>query len=268
LEGLREATVADVVELDVRLDNTRPVEVSDLGNALHALGKQYEEFVVSHGFDQTPGNARLFVTHIETGSIIITLQSLLDQASFVLKHIEVFAGFVANLTELINFLFQQDKAPKPEPITREDVERISTILEPVAKDSGSQITIAVTGNTGPVTINPVIIRSEKANAVQNGARRFLGPSIPMQGNFERELMYLQQMRGDPKSKVGDRGVIEKFSPKPVKLHFMTPDVKASIVEQQENPFKMAYLVDGQVSTVEGKPALYKISAVHESFEQP
>jgi hypothetical protein len=130
----------------------------------------------------------------------------LDQASFLLKHIEVFAGFVANLTELINFLFQQDKAPKPEPITREDVERISTILEPVAKDSGSQITIAVTGNTGPVTINPVIIRSEKANAVQNGARRFLGPSIPMQGNFERELMYLQQMRGDPKSKVGDRGV--------------------------------------------------------------
>jgi hypothetical protein len=31
--------VADAVELDVRLDNTRPVEVSDLGNALHALGR-------------------------------------------------------------------------------------------------------------------------------------------------------------------------------------------------------------------------------------
>jgi hypothetical protein len=62
--------------LDVRLDNTRPIEVSDLGNALNALGKQYEEFVVTHGFDQIAGNARLFVTHIETGSIIVTLQSL------------------------------------------------------------------------------------------------------------------------------------------------------------------------------------------------
>jgi hypothetical protein len=76
------------------------------------------------------------------------------------------------------------------------------------------------------------------------------------------------MRGDLNSKVGDRGVTEKFSPKPVKLHFMTPEVKACILDKPENPFKMAYVVDGQVSTVEGKPALYKIAAVHETLERP
>jgi hypothetical protein len=136
------------VELTVRLDNTRPVDVSDLGQSLQAIGKQYEEFVVSHGY-QTPANARLFVTHLETGSIIITLQTLLDPASFLLKHVEVLAGFVANLNEIINYLLHLDKAPKPEPITRNDVERISTILEPVAKDSGSQVTFNITGNTAP-----------------------------------------------------------------------------------------------------------------------
>jgi hypothetical protein len=256
------------VELTVRIDNTRPVEVADLGQSLQALGKQYEEFVVSHGFDHRPANARLFVAHLETGSIIVTLQTLLDQASFVLKHVDVLAGFVANLNEIINYLLQQDRVPKPERITRDDAERISTILEPVAKDSGSQVTFAISGNTAPITVNNVIVNSEKANAVQNGARRFLGPSIPMHGNFEREVMYLQQMRGDSKSTVGDRGVIEKFSPKPIKLHFMTPAVKASILDQPENPFKMAYIIDGQVSTVEGKPALYKIDAVHEAIERP
>src|SRR5215813_1236201 len=56
-------------ELVVRLDTRRPVEVSDLGRSFQALGKQYEEFVVAHGYDQTPGNAQLFVTHLETGSI-------------------------------------------------------------------------------------------------------------------------------------------------------------------------------------------------------
>jgi hypothetical protein len=161
------------------------------------------------------------------------------------------------------------QGPQTTPVfSRGDAERISTILEPIAKDSGSTLHITVTGNTAPVTVNAVIVTSEKANAVQNGARRFLGPSIPAQGQFEREVMYLQQIRGDPKSKVGDRGVIEKFSTKPVKLHFMTPEAKAIILENPENPFKMAYVVDGQLSTVEGKPALYKVTAVHDAFERP
>jgi hypothetical protein len=76
------------------------------------------------------------------------------------------------------------------------------------------------------------------------------------------------MKGDPKSKTGDRGVIEKFSSKAVKLQFMSPQVKASIVDLQENPFKMAYIVDGEASTVNGLPALYKIYEVHDAIEKP
>ena len=78
-------------ELTIRLNTGRPVEVSDLGRSLQALGKQFEEFVVAHGYDHAPGNAQLFVTHLETGSIIATLQTMLDQASFVLEHLDVLA---------------------------------------------------------------------------------------------------------------------------------------------------------------------------------
>jgi hypothetical protein len=49
---------------------------------------------------------------------------------------------------------------------------------------------------------------------------------------------------------------------------MTPEAKASILDNPENPFKMAYVVDGQLSTVEGKPALYKVTVVHDAFERP
>ncbi len=253
--------------LTVRIDNTRPVEIADLGRSLQALGKQYEEFVVSHGYDPRPANAQLFVTHVETGSIVVTLKTLLEQASLVLKDLDVLGGFVGSLNEIMNFLLRQDTGSK-QPITRADAERISTILEPVAKDSGSKLTIVVTGNEAPVTVNAFIVDSEKANAVQNSARRFLSPDIPTSDGFEGEVMYLQQIRGDLKSKVGDRGVIEKFSTKPVKLRFMTPDVKATILDKQENPFKMAYVVDGHMSTVDGKPALYKVTAVHDAFEKP
>jgi hypothetical protein len=49
---------------------------------------------------------------------------------------------------------------------------------------------------------------------------------------------------------------------------MNPQVKASIVDTSDNPFKMAYIVDGEVSTVKGEPALYKIFCVHEAIEKP
>jgi hypothetical protein len=256
------------VELTVRLDNTRPVEVGDLGRSLQALGKQYEDFVIRHGFEPAPANAHLFIAHLETGSIIVTLRTLLDQASFLLKDLDVLAGFVANLQDIINFFLGHDMASKDHAVTADDAERISTVVDPVAKDNGAKLTVSVTGNTAPVTVNAIVLSSERANALQNGVRRFLGSGIPNLGRFERELMYLQQMRGDIKSKTGDRGIIEKFSARPVKLHFMTPAVKASIVDQPENPFKMAYVVDGEVSTVKGEPGLYKIAAVHEAIEKP
>jgi hypothetical protein len=54
----------------------------------------------------------------------------------------------------------------------------------------------------------------------------------------------------------------------VKLHFMTPEVKAAIVDQQDNPFRMAYVVDGEVGTIGGEPSrLYKIQEVHDAIEK-
>jgi len=85
--------------------------------------------------------------------------------------------------------------------------------------------------------------------------------------LEGELLQLHQMRGDIKAKTGDRGIIEKFSSKLVKLHFMTPEVKAAIVDQQDNPFRMAYVVDGEVGTIGGEPSLYKIQEVHDAIEK-
>jgi hypothetical protein len=140
--------------LTFRIDNARPVEISDLGRSLQALGKQFEEFVVSHGYDQTPANARLFVSHLETGSIIVTLKAFLDQASFVLKLADVFAGFVGNIHEIIDSLIQlgflsreassgqaSGGASALPPVTRGDAERIYAILDPVAKDSGSKLSM-------------------------------------------------------------------------------------------------------------------------------
>ena len=40
-----------------------------------------------------------------------------------------------------------------------------------------------------------------------------------------------------------------------------------MVLDDQNPFKVAYVVDVIVETIKNKPALYKIIALHEKFER-
>jgi hypothetical protein len=179
------------VSLTVRLENSRPVELIDLAISLEALGQEYRTFVHRSGHDDIAGNATLYIEEIRSGSIVVQLKALLEQASFVVDHLDVLAGFVTNIQDLVDFFLGRPGLKQP-PVPRDEAERLSTMLQPVAKDVGGQLTINVTGNYGPITINPVFINSERANAVQNGIRRYLDPSIPAQGRFERELLYLDQ----------------------------------------------------------------------------
>ena len=252
------------VALRVSLKNTNSVELVDIGQSFEALGELYEAFVHRHGYDKTPGNAKLYLVDIHRGSIVADLKGYLDQASFVLNHLDVLAGFIGNMNELIEFFRLQRSLKGDDLPTRAEAERIARFVEPVAKDGGAQFNLAVQGNT-TVNVTNITINSERANAIQNNVRRYLGPPVPESGLFEREVLYLEQMRRGTKTSAGDRGVIEKFSPRPVKLLFMTEEVKAAIIEKPENPFQMSYVVDGEVSTARGEPALYKIAKVHEAI---
>ena len=239
----------DGVRLTLDFENSKPVELLDLAASFGALGEEYAEFVHRRGFDPQAGNVRLYISELRSGSIIAELKALADQSSFILEHADVFAAFVANLKELVDF-FMGAAIGKPE-VTKQQAERVHQFLEPVAKDGGSQLFVNVSGAvSGDVRIE---INSVQANAVQNGVKRFLGPPLPSQGFFENEVLYLRQVRDDPRSTVGDRGVIERFSPNAVKLRIGNEAVKRAILEQPY-PFKVAYLVDGQMGTVEGSPS--------------
>jgi hypothetical protein len=249
----READRSEVA-LRVSLKNTKPVELVDLGQSFEALGDLYESFVHRHGYDKTPGNAKLYLVDIHRGSIVAELKGYLDQASLVLNHLDVLAGFIGNVNELIEFFRLQRSLKSDDLPTRAEAERVARFVEPVAKDGGAQFNLNVQGNAD-IKITQITISSERANAVQNNVRRYLGPPVPENGLFEREVLYLEQMRRGTKTSAGDRGIIEKFSPRPVKLLFMTEGVKAAIIEKPENPFQMSYVVDGEVSTARGEPAL-------------
>jgi hypothetical protein len=86
--------------------------------------------------------------------------------------------------------------------------------------------------------------------------------------LQDELLVLAQIRDVPKSKTGDRGIIESISKLDIKLLFTSEEIKRDILEAPENPFQKAFIVDVEVKTLDDKPALYKILAVKESFDRP
>lgn len=136
-------------------------------------------------------------------------------------------------------------------------------MEPVAKDGGANLFLNVSG--GDVQIHHHHYSYQEANAIQNQAKRFLGPPIPSQAIYQDQLLTLFQVRDVITSTAGDRGIIESLSPDPVKLIFASDQVKAQILEQPENPFQKIFLVDVEAKSASGRIRLYKILGVKDVF---
>ncbi len=200
---------------------------------------------------------------MRTGSIIAQLQALAEQAQWVLDNAALLAGFYTNLQDVINYFL--GKPSTDEPPTRQQAQQVSSIVEPVAKDNASQINITI---TGPITYAPITLNYQQSNAIQNSVSRYLGKDLPVTGVRPDELMTLEQVKNSAKASTGDRGIIEAISDRPVKLQFLSDEAKRRVLDLHENPFQSVFLVDVEVRTVGGKPALYRVLEVKDVFPKP
>lgn len=253
------ATVPEPI-ITFKLENSKPVDLLDLTGALAAFGETYRDYVAHAGYDVEPGNVRLFIREIRTGSIIADLVSMAEQASWVLSHLDAAAGFVSHFDKLLHYFLYLPSAEVGAP-TKREASQVISVMEPVAKDGGANLILNVSGDVHIHT------NSQQANAIQNSARRLLGPSVPTNEVHYDELLSLFQVRGDISSTVGDRGIIESISPLPVKLLFASEDVKRQIIGHADNPFQKLFLVDVEAKATEGKVRVYRVLIVKDVFDR-
>ena len=64
------------------------------------------------------------------------------------------------------------------------------------------------------------------------------------------------------------GRILSHTHRAVKTIFLGPHLKDRMLRMEENFFRRAFLVDVHVDTIKGRPALYKIAAIHDTVEIP
>ena len=151
-------------------------------------------------------------------------------------------------------------------MTKQDLKHWHNILEPVAKDQGSQMNFSV--SDGGQVIQQFFINSEEANAAQNGIRRQIELIDEPDDHIQRKrVMVWYQTKFDEQSPTGDRAVIESISRTPIKVVFENNAAKKAMLSGDTRFAKpwheLAYLVDVRVQTVQGIPKVYTIIDYHD-----
>jgi hypothetical protein len=249
--------------------NTRPIELLDLTGSLLALGEQYRNFVRRHGGAYADDDHRLYVREVRTGSIIAELVSFATQPQILAPVAPFLVQFTHELGEWFEFFKGVKDAKDIKEMlfgaTKKDLQQISQIVEPAAKDSGSTINFTVQAG-GFLYLNT--LNSTEANAIQNGLRREMEAiPVPLTGIQHDQVLYWYQMRADHATKPGDKAVIERLTKRPVKVIFSSDQVKREMIDKPDNPFRKFYVVDVDVTEVGGKPVLYRILEVKTEFDR-
>jgi hypothetical protein len=226
-----------------------------------AVGEQFKKFVRQHGSDVAEDDIRLYIKEVRSGSIIAELVSVAQQYGMISPDGGWVVQFAEYLSEAYSY-FKGDAAAKMPTLDKQDHDRLSQIVDPIAKDSGSQLNIIA--NSGVINVN-LTLGSTDANAIQNRIRRSLD-RLPdrMTGVHSDQVLYWYQVRDDSADKPGDRAVIPRINPKPVKVQFSS---EAVMIDRPENPFRLLYIVDVDVTEIDNKPVLYKVLGVKDTMER-
>ncbi len=247
-------------KLEITINNKNPVVLTDLTMALLGVGQQFERFIENETSEQHAASSELFIKDVRSGSIIVELIAqampvvpLLWQGGSLLE-------WVNHTKSVIEWLNGKLTNP-PKDLTKQDLKQWANILEPIAKDHGSQMNFTV--SNGGQVINQIFISSEQANAAQNQIKREIEKlEEPNDHSQRKRVMVWYQSKFDSSSSTGDKAVIESISKAPVKVIFENNAVKKAMLagdtRYPKQWHELAYIVDVNVQTVQGVPKVYTI----------
>lgn len=254
------------MKLVIELKNKTPVELVDLTNSLACLAAEYNKHIIATQAKIEAKNIKLYVKEVRSGSVITELVALAPTLLPLYEYSQTVLSFAQHIKDWKEFLLGANSQP-PSDTDKNTLQNISGILEPVAKDVGSELNIgALTINGGTVALN-FNISSVDANAIQNRCNRLLEEiKEPIAGLHRQVALSLHQTRNEIGQNVsGDKAIIQTISDKPVRLAFEHESTKQYILDV-DRMYHKAFIVDVIVETVQDKPVLYKVKHIHDAID--
>jgi hypothetical protein len=247
-------------KLEITINNLKPVILTDLTIALLGVSQQFQKFIECETTEQHQIGSELYIKEVRSGSIIVEVVAqampvipLLWQGGSLLEWV----NYSKSVIEWLNG--KLDKPPKD--VTKHDLKQWSNILEPVAKDHGSQMNFTV--SSGGQVINQIFINSEQANIAQNSIRREIDLLSEPDDHVKRKcVMTWYQTKFDESSQTGNKVVIESISKSPIKVIFENGAVRKALMAGDSRFNKawheLAYIVDVRIQTIRGVPKVYTV----------
>jgi len=241
--------------LEVIIQNKKPVVLTDLTLSLLAIGQQYEGFIENDVLAHQHLSTELLIKEVRSGSIIFELVANALPITPLLWDGGSLAEWCKIAKEMLLFWIGKHKTP-PRAITKNDLKQWDNILEPIAKDNGSQMNIVA--HDGATIIQQFNINSNDANAAQNKIRKLLGElEDPIDVTYKKKVMTWYQAKFDDTSQTGNKAKIESISKKPLKVVFDNDKIKEEMFSQGSQFgvawHKLAYIVDVQIQTINEMP---------------
>lgn len=254
--------------LRIHIKNSQPVDVSDFTKTMSAFGTLFSNFAQKNGKSKEEANAKLYVSKIIEGSIDTHLVELASLAVIpFVENSNLILDFAKHIKSIYDY-FVLSKGDEPE-LNVPELKGVHDMVSIPANDRNGLMTVQVINdNAGNVIFEGCTFNHIEGNGIQNQSDNALKErkALSNEGDiYRKQLMTIYQVRKDGADR-GNKGVIDAISDRKLGLVFDSDTLEDDILRSAQNPMLKGYIVDVIVQTVQGKPAAYKIMALHDVID--
>lgn len=250
----------------IKIENSVPVELRELTTSYLGFHDQFNRYIKINNYSFEDGGPKLCVNEIRPGCIetsLIVIGGIIAPVLPFISNVNTVITFGKHLRSLM--LYFLGKGKRPDDLQIPDCKNCAKIATPIASDPRAVMNF--TANEGGT--QNFYLTHIGANAVQNAAKREMKElGAPEQDIYPKVILHWYQARDESGTTTGDKAIIDRISQKPLKVIFEDDRIKDEMIRSQKNPFLVAFVVDVQADTINGKLAAYRILNLHEVFEKP
>jgi len=252
-------------KLTIEIHNSKPVSLMDLVATFSAFEENYRIFLEKHDVAPEKTASILTINELRSGSIIAELIPYAPAILPLLNEHNTVYEFLDYTRNTFRWLMGKGEKPSPEPGLRE-IKNAKNVTQTIKNDENSSMTL-INGNGKTIVNNHYFnFGHEEAKALHDGVEREILKSKEQDYRFwARQLMVWDQAKfsgGNAKHSKSNKARIEGINSRALPVIFEDPRVKEQMMtthEGFEKPWqKLAYRVDVNVETIDGKPSSYKI----------
>lgn len=252
----------------VHIEHSKPIEINEFAQSLNAIGNLFSSYAQNKGENKELSRAKLYVEKIEQGSIDIFLKEIVTAGLIPFaENMNIILDFSSYLKSVFEY-FTKGKGKEPD-LGIAEAKNLRDLLNVVTGDNQGEIHIGAIDNGDKRNVlNNCVINFFDGNSAQNQIDKKIAKMKevrPDEEVYARQLMTIYQVRKGTGS-TGNKGIIESISDRKLGLVFDTDELENEILHSEQNPTLKGYVVDVIVQTAQGRPAAYKIMALHDVID--